>query len=132
MLLTVSIAILLFGLAISSPYIVYCQLAINPTLRITFCTIVNPTLVQFYVSVILFYSIKCFETFHSLQTYFQVSVINTTLPVVLMALFGFLTIRNIRTVKQTSNHLERQMTRVVAFQTILNATTLLPYCIQTL
>jgi hypothetical protein len=59
-------------------------------------------------------------------------VINTTLPVVLMSIFGFVTVRNIRTVKQTSSHLERQMTRVVAFQMILNALTLLPYCIQTL
>ena len=65
-----------------------------------------------------------------LQTYFEFLVVYTTLPILLLLVCGILTIKNIRTVKQASHHLERQMTRVVVLQTLVASVALLPYCVQ--
>ena len=60
------------------------------------------------------------------QAYFEVPVLFTMLPLTLLFLFGLLTMKNIRTVRQTSNHLERQMSRVLLLQTMVVTCCLLP------
>jgi hypothetical protein len=53
---------------------------------------------------------------------------STVLPLTFLGVFGVLTINNIRTVKQASNQLERQMTRILLLQTIIAGCCLFPYC----
>jgi hypothetical protein len=66
------------------------------------------------------------------QTYFQVPVIFFLLPVIVLSVFAFLTIRNIRTMRQTGNRLERQMTRVLLSQTIFTSFCATPIAIDTM
>jgi hypothetical protein len=61
-----------------------------------------------------------------------VPVVFAVLPVVVLGLFAFLTIRNIRTTRQTTNQLERQMTRVLMLQTVFAACCSIPVAIVTM
>jgi hypothetical protein len=54
------------------------------------------------------------------------------LPVVVLGLFAFLTIRNIRTTRQRTNRLEREMTRVLILQTVFAACCSIPVAIDTM
>ncbi len=66
------------------------------------------------------------------QTYFQVPVIFLLLPVIVLSVFALLTIRNIHTMRQTGNRLERQMTRVLLSQTIFTSFCAVPIAIDTM
>ncbi len=59
-------------------------------------------------------------------------VVFALLPVGVLGLFASLTIRNIRTTRQTTNQLERQMTRVLILQTVFAACCAVPGAINTM
>ena len=126
---TATAAILLTAMLLNMPYLILARsVVINPATGATACTIPNLVLIRFLVrNFPLPKHQKVTSRLRTKQGYFQVPVLTTLLPLLLLSIFGLLTIKNIRTVKQVSNHLERQMTRILLLQTMVVTFCLVPF-----